>query len=61
MLNKTIEINKKLLPLIKKKNLEKDIQMRIMKRVSELKKELKDMENAGPIDDEPDEDSITGE
>ena len=44
MLKKTIEINKNLLPSIQKQKLEKPIQMRIMKRMREMKSELKDIE-----------------
>lgn len=47
MLSKTIEINKKLLPSIQKQKLDKEIKMRIMKRVGELKKELDQMNDPG--------------
>jgi hypothetical protein len=45
MLEKTIQINKNLLPMITKRKLEKSIQMRIMGRVKELKDELAMIEN----------------
>lgn len=47
MLKKTIQINKNLLPLIQKRKLEKSIQMRIMKRVKDLKDELAEIESGG--------------
>ena len=50
MLQKTIQINKNLLPMITKRKLEKSIQMRIMARVKELKDELAMIEN-GPGED----------
>ena len=59
MLKMTIEINKKLLPSIKKHNLERDIQMRIMKRVGELKKELSEIE-AGTAGDGGEDAQSTG-
>lgn len=52
MLEKTIEINKKLLPAIQKQKLDKGIKMRIMKRVGELKNELNQMNTGGEIKDE---------
>lgn len=49
LLKKTIQINKNLLPQIQKRKLDKEIQMRIMKRVKDLKDELNMIENAeGP-------------
>ena len=47
MLKMTIEVNKKLLPSIQKHKLDREIQMRIMKRVGELKNELKEIEEGG--------------
>lgn len=47
MLQKTIQINKNLLPAIQKRKLEKTIQMRIMSRVKELKDELQEIESGG--------------
>jgi acetoin utilization deacetylase AcuC-like enzyme len=47
MLEKTIQINKNLLPIITKRKLEKSIQMRIMSRVKEMKDELAMIESGG--------------
>jgi hypothetical protein len=55
LLKTTIELNKKLLPAIQKHGLEKALQIRIMKRVQELKQELKDIEDGVILGDEEDE------
>lgn len=59
LLQKTIQINKNLLPQIQKRKLDKTIQMRIMTRVKSLKDELKmieDVGNPGSGDENPETD-----
>jgi len=61
MLKMTIEVNKKLLPSIQKHKLDREIQMRIMKRVGELKNELKEIEEGGAGQQEGEGDTATDE